>query len=444
MKKYFRLIIVFMLSILALQLHVYAETEYAYSLGHDFGKDLWWTNKDYEGDFTMNVDYASTTYEKMGYVSHKSYNPTYTYISGDNPTGDNRLGSSIIFINGHASYDRIILGDTIDDDKYKCGIYKGKDFKSSSSEYTFAGLEERDLSKTKLISFVGCKTATTSDNLCTAAIEAGATTAIGFTGAIHSRNMGGPNWLQSFHDALYNGSTVKEAVNLASIASPESDLGTDIVIYGDENLILKITPEKLNEDGINELDDTIIESKKTQFNTINYDTSNFKSRKGKFNLNQENVQLNKKNILNTLGIIADSDIEKYKLICNEYQNGTGNGLIKITYYIDDIKTSDQTALIVNNNILQYSSNTLESQHKVKINEEDIIAKRDQFLKKVDVIDLSNKINEQYVDAKVIEETNEFYYDYSDNKLYYVIDKVFSYPDSNGMEFTETQRIEVNE
>lgn len=438
MKKYFRITTIFMLCILTLQLHVYAETEYAYSLGHDFGKDLWWTNKDYEGDFTMNVDYANTTYEKMGYASHKSYNPTYTYISGDNPIGNDRLGSSVIFINGHASYDRIILGDTVDDDKYKCGVYKGKDFKSSSSGYTFAGLKERDLSKTKLISFVGCKTASTSDNLCTAAIEAGATTSIGFTGAIHSRNMGGPHWLQAFHDALYNGSSIKEAVNLASIASPESDLGTDVVIYGDENLILQIASEEPR------LDEPIIESKKTKFNNINYDTNNFISMEGQFNLNEENVQLNKKSILKTLGITVDSDIEKYKLICNEYQNGTGNGLIKITYYIDDIRTSDQTILIVDNNILQYSSSALEYDNKNEVNEKDIIAKRDGFLEKVNVTDLSNKINEQYAGAKVIEETNEFYYDYSDNKLYYVIDKVFSYPDSDGMEFTETQRIEVNE
>lgn len=35
-------------------------TEYAYSIGHDFGMDVPLVS-DYEGDFTENVNYASTT-----------------------------------------------------------------------------------------------------------------------------------------------------------------------------------------------------------------------------------------------------------------------------------------------------------------------------------------------------------------------------------------------
>ncbi|MCT4688524.1 hypothetical protein [Vallitalea sp.] len=445
MKKHCRIVAIFMLSILVLQVYVYAETEYAYSLGHDFGKDSCWT-RDYEGDFTMNVDYANAVYGMMGYTSYKSYNPTYTYVRGDNPAGDDRLGSAIVFINGHACYNRIILGDTVDDEEHKCGVHKDKDYKSSSSGYTYAGLDGRDLRKTKLISFVGCKTATKSDNLCTAAKAAGATTVIGFNGYIHSRNTGGPYWLRCFHNALYNGSSIKEAANLASIASPESDLGTNIVIIGDENLILHATTSKKSSGNIMmKLQDTIMNSKTTD-SKINYDVNNLKSIDGKININtRNNFQLDKKYILNTIGkVTVDSDLGKYKLICNEYQEGQGNGLIKITYYIDDIKTSDRTIVIVDGNKLQYSSNKLGFEYKKAVNENDIIIRRNKFLENVDVIDLSNKMNELYVGAKVLEEINEFYYDYSTNKLYYVINKVFSYPNSEGMEFIETHKIEVNE
>lgn len=343
-------------------------------------------------------------------------------------------------------YSCIILGDKVDDQDHKCGVYKGRDFKSSSSGYTYAGLQGRDLSKTKLISFVGCKTATESDNLCTVAKRAGATTIIGFNNYIHSRNMGGPYWLQCFHNALYNGSSIKEAVNLASISSPESDLGTNIVIYGDENLVLHDTTSKIsNEDNMMKLQYTITNSKETNYN-INYDVNNLKPIKGKFNYNtRNNTKLDKNYILNSIGrIISESDLEKYKMAFNEYQEGTGNGLVKITYYIDNIKTSDETVVIVDGNELQYGSNKLAFESKKTVNEDDIIMRRNKFLEKVDIMQLSNKMDEQYVGAEVIKEINEFYYDYSNNKLYYIIDKIFSYPNREGMEFMETQKIEVNE
>ncbi|GKX30720.1 hypothetical protein SH1V18_32000 [Vallitalea longa] len=443
MKRIFGVLLIFMMSILTLPTSVYAETEYAYSLGHNFGKDLWYV-EDYEGDFTMNVDYASRVYAKMGYTSYKAYNPTYTYLRGDNPAGDDILGSAVVFINGHACHNNIILGDTIDDEDHKCGVYEGEDFKSYNG-YTYAGLEGRDLSKTKLISFVGCDTASRTHNLCSVALSNGATTVIGFDDNIHSRNTGGPYWLQCFHNALYNGSSIQEAVNLASIASPESDLGTDIVIKGDENLVLHYTRSKLSDEhGMLKSQDTIMNSKETDF-SIDHDINNLKSIEGELDYNIENEgSINKEYILNSLGKInEDSNLEKYKLTSNEYKKGTGNGLVKITYYIDDIKTSDQTVIIVNNNKLQYASNKLGFDKKEPVNENDIIIMRDKFLEGVDIKEISNKMNDRFVNAKIIEEVNEFYYDYSTDKLYYVIDKIFSYPDSEGMKFIETQKIEVN-
>lgn len=115
-------------------------TEYAYSIGHDFGMDVPLVS-DYEGDFTENVNYASTVYGVLGYTLYYNYEPDYDYLRGDNPAGDDRLGSSVIFLNGHAAYTNLLCGDTVDDDEHQCGVHSDTDFTSSSSGYTYAGLE---------------------------------------------------------------------------------------------------------------------------------------------------------------------------------------------------------------------------------------------------------------------------------------------------------------
>ncbi len=143
--------------------------EYAYSIGHDFGGDNLFDPDDKTGDYTENVNYASTVYGMLGYVSHYNYNPDYNYLRGDNPAGDDRLGSSIVFLNGHSNYDHLSCGDTVDDAEHRCGVYYKYD--CTSGGYTFAGLKSRDLSDVKLISFVGCLTASNTENLCTSAIS---------------------------------------------------------------------------------------------------------------------------------------------------------------------------------------------------------------------------------------------------------------------------------
>lgn len=144
------------------------------------------------------------------------------------------------------AYDNLLCGDTVDDSDHQCGVYRDKDFKSATG-YTYAGLESRDLSDVKLISFVGCNTASNDDNLCSTAVSGGANCAIGFTSNIHSRTSDGKNWLINYHNALYNGATVKNAINAATAAVPNSDLGDYIKIYGDKNTVIKVSNTKLNE-----------------------------------------------------------------------------------------------------------------------------------------------------------------------------------------------------
>jgi hypothetical protein len=187
------------------------------------------------------VSYAATVYAMLGYSSQYSYNPTYTYLRGNSPANKDRLGSPVVFLNGHASYDSLLLGDTIDSNEYKCGVYYGMDFTSSTTGYTYAGLQSRDLSGVRLISFVGCETATTSDNLCTRAVDGGADVALGFADNITSRSTEGQLWLRKFNDALVFGCTIREAVDYADGWAPTSNLRNHRQIEGDDSVT--ITPD---------------------------------------------------------------------------------------------------------------------------------------------------------------------------------------------------------
>lgn len=207
-------------------------TEYAYSIGHNFGIN----NPlvvDYEGDFTPNVSYAATVYGMIGYSSYYNYNPTCTYLRGSNPGGSDRLGSSIVFLNGHASNADLLCGDTTDEGDYRCGVHRDIDIVSTSTGYRYAGLGSRNMFGVKLISFVGCNTASTNDNLCSKAISKGATCAMGFINNINSRTADGQNWLIYYHNALYNGSSILEAAVAATVAVPNSDLGSYVSLKGD-------------------------------------------------------------------------------------------------------------------------------------------------------------------------------------------------------------------
>jgi hypothetical protein len=197
---------------------------------------------DYEGDFTPNVDYAATVYAIIGYSSQYSYNPTDTYLTGKNPAGTDRLGSPVVFLNGHASYYNLLLGDAVDPPELRCGVHYGTDFTSSTTGYTYAGLQSRNLSGVKLISFVGCETAANSKNLCTRAVAGsnGADAALGFIDNIHSRNPEGQLWLQKYNDALAFGYTIFDAVEYAKSFAPDSDLADFAQIFGDSSTT--ITP----------------------------------------------------------------------------------------------------------------------------------------------------------------------------------------------------------
>lgn len=189
---------------------------YAYSIGA-IGSN---------GNFVQNVNVAADIYGTIpGVESFYQNNATYSYLIGKNPSGENRLASSIVFLNGHATPNGIYF----DDDVNFCGVTTGYNSFAGST----AGLKSINMSTCSLISFVGCSTAGGTTNLPSVAISRGAKAAIGFTEAIYSRFYNGPDWLRVFNNRIAAGYTVERAVQVACSTYPDDTLTKYVKIYGD-------------------------------------------------------------------------------------------------------------------------------------------------------------------------------------------------------------------
>ena len=244
-------------------MNVFAATtanQYAYSIGCDHGSWAWLLGG-YEGDFTDNVDYAATCYGMIGSItsSYKNYEPTYSYMRGNNPDGTRRIASKIVFLNGHANYDCLIHNHSNDDGDYATGVYIGNDYNSTSG-YKYAGFGSTNMSTCDHISLVVCSTASNGDyNITWKAVNKGANSALGFTDSIHSRSSAGETWLEKYNDGLANGYTISRCVTYATGFSSGSDLATYAKIYGNSS-------------------NTVTDSKSTTASPFNAVTTNISTR----------------------------------------------------------------------------------------------------------------------------------------------------------------------
>jgi hypothetical protein len=214
---------------------------YAYSVGCDFEGASWWNTwvqrrKDLSGDLTPSILYAADTYGALSYISYYNLKPTVGFLRGKNPVGVDRLGSDIVYLDGHANHISLLCGDyeyaclfgnVPTGSEYMCGVWCYSDGQSSTSFVNYAGLLDRDLSGTRLISFVGCNTAGYldgdgygnnhfDDNLCVIALDCGAQATLGFTGSIDGLTPAGLYWKKKYNDGLAFGYTVQGAVNYAN------------------------------------------------------------------------------------------------------------------------------------------------------------------------------------------------------------------------------------
>lgn len=208
---------------------------YAYSIGTNHGNSV--INLIFgrlDGDFTDNVLYSSTCYGTMNNItSYYNLQPTPSYMRGYNPNGNRRIASRIVFLNGHANYDNIVFAHNNESD-YKTGVYMGEDMTSSSTGFSYVGLQSTDMSTCKLISFVGCCTAGNGrgDNLLRRAVSSGAKVAVGFREEITSRTSDGKGWLRKYNDSIALGSSVSQSIRNAVDTYPNHNMSSCVSIAG--------------------------------------------------------------------------------------------------------------------------------------------------------------------------------------------------------------------
>lgn len=428
-------------------------SEYAYSIGANFDSACGMS-----GDFTQNVKYAASSYGRRADITSSFYStePTYSYMRGLNSNGYRRIGSRIVFINGHANPNEIVAV-AHNNSTYKTGICTGSD--TTAGGYTFAGLQSTNMSQVWLITFAGCTTAGnpgTTDSLIDVAYNRGASYTVGFEGEIYSRSNQGPEWLQVYNGALGGGQSVSSALTKACTAYPNCSM----TYYMRNRGVAERTSQVLtnNASHIN-LQSTNDNSPKTLTEKIalepidnNYQvisTKHIEIDKNMTRIDKQPLTNYAKQfsaIINEIKIFDTTfDTDNYKVTYRIYNPDSNLGYILFTYYIDsDIETNKVYMAQIENE--KITSITLagvlkENIEKTTANEESLKDKKINFISsKQEKIASEQKNNANLAKlsikldstqqmktstmAKNVENSNEkYYYDYNTEELKYILEVV---------------------
>lgn len=426
MKKYtLKRTLCFVLSLVlitasALTMNVFAATtanQYAYSIGCDHGNWAWLLGG-YEGDFTDNVDYAATCYGMIGSItsSYKNYEPTVSYMRGNNPDGTRRIASKIVFLNGHANWNCLIHNHNNKDGNYATGIYIGDDTDSTTG-YKYVGLNSTDMSTCDHISLVGCSTASNGNNNITwKAVNKGATSALGFTDSITSRSSAGKKWVEKYNDGLANGYTISRCITYATGFSSGSDLATYAKIYGSSSNT--VTDSKA--------------AKATPFNTV----STSISAKGIENVvevkSQETSRMTSSIVAAIKKLDPNFDLTDYRMTVNMFAPQDGNGMITFSYYMDDtVKTNKSFVAVIENNVIVeiFANDVATKEQKGEldvrgISEANLVTLTKNHMASKSTLTIDSTKN-------VVKTTKNYYYDYLTDKLVCEESVFYSLPEADG-------------
>ena len=129
------------------------------------------------------------------------------------------------------------------------------------------------------------------------------------------------------------------------------------------------------------------------------------------------------------------DLSQYKVLANGYFGD--DGIIKVRYYLDDIETSAVIVFtVVDGKIVSYSD-SFDNSVKNENERKEILNARTTFDQKE--LKSANYVPEQISSKYNVEsDTGRYYYDFSDNTLYYITDVVYSLPGSNACGMTEVR------
>ena len=196
----------------------YHKNDYAYVIGCNYA--------DGGPQNVQNVEMVAACYDNIPGLDVRSMTyPTSASMTAFNPVHFYRIGSSVIFGNGHASARRMtFIAGGNQNNKTGFAI-------DPTESNVFAKICNTDMRGVRLISFVGCHSASNNENLCTVSVDQGAKCAVGFDDFITSTSSANRMWLQTYSQYLAENYSVSYAIAKASQV-PNSDLGDSVIIEG--------------------------------------------------------------------------------------------------------------------------------------------------------------------------------------------------------------------
>lgn len=440
MKKIFSLLLIILSFTLSVDVCYAAK---AYSVGTKYAAGL-----EHAGDdFTGLVAKASNAYGWLsGYSSYYSYQPTYSYVNSTSRLG----GSSVFFIAGHGSPTNISLGAK-DSTEYRTGITAFSSgttlYDGNNKAFKYAGLQGRNMSTTKLITFYGCKTGYAENSysvtLVNRAVQQGATAAVGFSNNIGNFSYDN-KWLEKYSTLLGNGWSIQYSIEKANIYSP-GNCATGVTTSGNTSIslgTLATTSNNLAElRTIPRLDkeNNLIENINFEEDYINYDVNS--------DIYVYKDSANKEEILTKIV----NEIKKHddKFNFNEYKvdynfvNDNGDVYIFFTKYINDIKTNKVYFVVAEKNkVKKIWLAGVKKENNVDVDEQNIINKKKTFEKNAkSTFELENKRVQKNKGNTYSSSDDEYYYDYNTDELTYIINNVHDYGDTGSS--VDSKSIKIN-
>lgn len=172
---------------------------------------------------------AKTYYSNMGYSSYYSIVPTQSIITGYFKNGTRRLESDIVFLDGHGSYQSIMVSDGVG-----VGMTRAAELPSLTSDFNWGN--------TKLVVLLACYTGQDINlrNITYDIWERSGykNVSIGWKQEIFTNSS--TLWANRFNYRLSTGGTLRNAIDYANGFSdyPESSI-KDLAFYGEWGTVLK-------------------------------------------------------------------------------------------------------------------------------------------------------------------------------------------------------------
>ena len=229
-----------------IKVRLYNEEEYALSVGADFRSyDPGNSNKYPDNDDIDTTGAArhirnllrDTDYYNAAYIDE----PTYDELDDTNDDGTDRLGSSVVFLDGHGAPTHIkFYFNNNDDEPIVCGVSTNvRNVEHDSEEFEFVRLSRKEI-ESRLMVFAACATAdepesSSKKNLPEYAADNGAECAIGWVEDVETGALTG--WNEEFFERLLDGYTVYESALYADKKYPGDEV-TSWEIYGNEDCII--------------------------------------------------------------------------------------------------------------------------------------------------------------------------------------------------------------